>query len=200
MTKYIRITEKIVGKLNAKEAYLFYCLALNADLITYESNIKQETLAKEYGIKDTDQISDWLYKFQSCGLLTISKKNIKGKYGTFQRCRYKLDTEHYVFISEVLKDEPINRQLKGFLILLKCTCLNGTNSTLYSQNQLAKELGLSVGTISNYMKEAISKDYISKDEKGIHLLREDIFLKAKAKFRRIKSAKFKKLELNIIVD
>ena len=50
------------------------------------------------------------------------------------------------------------------------------------------------------MKEAISKDYISKDEKGIHLLREDIFLKAKAKFRRIKSAKFKKLELNIIVD
>ena len=144
MTKYIRITEKIVGKLNAKEAYLFYCLALNADLVTYESNIKQETLAKEYGIKDTDQISDWLYKFQSCGLLTISKSNIKGKYGTFQRCRYKLDTEHYVFITEVLKDEPINRQLKGFLILLKCTCLNGTNSTLYSQNQLAKELGLGV--------------------------------------------------------
>ena len=199
MTKYIKITDKIVGKLNAKEAYLFYCLSLNADLKTYESNIKQITLANEYGIKDTDQISDWLYKFQSCGLLRIIKTNIKGQYGKFQRCRYHLNTEHYVLISEVLKNEPISRQLKGFLILLKCKCLNGSNTTLYSQNQLAKELKISVGTISNYIKEAIDNDYISKDEKGIHLLREDIFFKTKTKFQKIKSAKPKK-ELNIIMD
>ena len=116
MTKYIKITDKIVGKLNAKETYLFYCLSLNADLKDYKSNIKQETLANEYGIKDIDQIREWLYKFQSCGLLIISKTNVKGRYGKFQRCRYHLNTEHYVLISEVLKNEPISRQLKGFLI------------------------------------------------------------------------------------
>ena len=199
MTKYIKITDKIVGKLNAKETYLFYCLSLNADLKDYKSNIKQETLANEYEIKDIDQIREWLYKFQSCGLLIISKTNVKGRYGKFQRCRYHLNTEHYVLISEVLKNEPISRQLKGFLILLKCKCLNGSNTTLYSQNQLAKELKISVGTISNYIKEAIDNDYISKDEKGIHLLREDIFLKTKTKFQKIKLAKPKK-ELNIIID
>ena len=180
MTKYIRITEHIAGKLNAKEAYLFYCLSLNADFHTHESDIKQETLANEYGIKDTDQISDWLYHFQSCGLLTVIKTNIKGQYGKFQRCRYKLNAEHYVLISAQLHDEPISRQLKGFLILLKCKCLNGTNTTLYSQGQLANELKMAKSTVSNYISEAIDKAYISKDKKGIHLLRDDIFFVAKA--------------------
>ncbi len=180
MYKYIRITEHIACKLKPKEAYLFYCLALNADLKTYYSDIKQITLANEYGIKDTDQISDWLYHFQSCGLLTVIKTNIKGQYGRFQRCRYKLNTEHYVLISELLHNEPISRQLKGFLILLKCKCLNGTNTTLYSQNQLANELKIGKSTISNYLSEAESKGYIRRDQKGIHLLRNDIFLIANA--------------------
>ena len=199
MTQYRKISKNMAGKLTAKEAYLFYCLALKANLKTYESNIKQITLANDYGIKDTDQISDWLYKFQSNGLLTIVKVKIKGKFGQFQKCRYFLNTENYVLISEILKDEPISRQLKGFLILLKCKCLNGTNTTLFSQNKLAKELRISKGTISNYMQEAIDKGYISKDKQGIHLLREDIFFKTKTSFPIIKNKKSTEL-IDIIVD
>ena len=199
MTQYRKISKNMAGKLKPKEAYLFYCLALKANLKTYESNIKQITLANDYGIKDTDQISDWLYNFQSKGLLRIVKVKIKGKFGQFQKCRYFLNTENYVLISEILKDEPISRQLKGFLILLKCKCLSGTNTTLYSQNKLAKELGISVGTISNYMQEAIDKGYICKDKKGIHLLREDIFFKTETSFPIIKNKKSTEL-IDIIVD
>ena len=204
MTQYRKITKNMAGKLKPKEAYLFYCLALKSDFITYESNIEQESLAKEYGIEDTDQISDWLYKFQSYGLLRIIKLNIKGQYGKFQKCRYLLNTDNYVFISDLLKDEPISRQLKGFLILLKCKCLSGTNTTLYSQNKLAKELGIGKSTISNYMKEAEEKGYITKDEKGIHLIREDIFYlvnmpKPDFRKKRIKSEKPKEI-LTIILD
>ena len=177
MTQYRKISKNMAGKLTAKEAFLFYCLALKSDFYTYESNIEQESLAKDYGIEDTDQISDWLYKFQSCGLLTVAKTNIKGQYGRFQKNRYLLNTENYVFISDVLKDEPISKQLKGFLILLKCKCLSGTNTTLYSQNKLAKELGIGKSTISNYIQEAIANGYVTKDKNGIHLIREDIFLK-----------------------
>ena len=192
----------MAGKLKPKEAYLFYCLALKANLKTYESYIKQKTLAKEYGIKDVDQIREWLYNFQSKGLVRIVKTNIKGQFGKFQRCRYFLNTEHYVLISELLKDEPISRQLKGFLILLKCLCLNGTNTTKYSQNQLAKELGISIGTISNYMKQAIANGYISKDENGIHLLREDIFYIAKmpkSNFRKKKIKSEKPIQIPYII-
>ena len=84
-------------------------------------------------------------------------------------------------------------------ILLKCKCLNGTNTTLYSQNKLANELGISKGTISNYMQEAIDKGYISKDKKGIHLLRKDIFLKTETSFPIIKNKKSTEL-IDIIVD
>ena len=192
----------MVGKLKPKEAYLFYCLAMKSDFRTNLSNIKQKSLAEYYGIKDTDQISDWLYKFQSQGLLRIIKLNIKGQYGKFHRCKYQLNTDNYIFISEILHDEPISSQLKGFLILLKCKCLNGTNTTKYSQNQLAKELGIATGTISNYMKQAIANGYISKDENGIHLLREDIFYIAKmpkSNFRKKNIKSEKPIQMPIII-
>ena len=199
MIQYRKITELIAGRLKPKEAYLFYCLALKSDFITNESYITQESLAKFYGIKDVDQIREWLYMFQSKGLLTIVKSKVKGRYGTFRKCKYILNAEHYNLISDLLKEEPISSQLKGFLILLKCKCLNGTNTTKFSQNQLAKELGISAGAISQYMKDAIDNAYVSKDEKGIHLLREDIFLKAKTEFRKVKPAKPKE-KLVILMD
>lgn len=199
MIQYRKITELIAGRLKPKEAYLFYCLALKSDFITNESYITQESLAKFYGIKDVDQIREWLYMFQSKGLLTIIKSKVKGRYGTFRKCKYILNAEHYNLISDLLKEEPISSQLKGFLILLKCKCLNGTNTTKFSQNQLAKELGISAGAISQYMKDAIDNAYVSKDEKGIHLLREDIFLKAKTEFRKVKPAKPKE-KLVILMD
>lgn len=199
MIQYRKITELIAGRLKPKEAYLFYCLALKSDFITNESYITQESLAKFYGIKDVDQIREWLYMFQSKGLLTIIKSKVKGRYGTFRKCKYILNAEHYNLISDLLKEEPISRQLKGFLILLKCKCLNGTNTTKFSQNQLTKELGISAGAISQYMKDAIDNAYVSKDEKGIHLLREDIFLKAKTEFRKVKPAKPKE-KLVILMD
>ena len=199
MIQYRKITELIAGRLKPKEAYLFYCLALKSDFITNESYITQESLAKFYGIKDVDQIREWLYMFQSKGLLTIIKSKVKGRYGTFRKCKYILNAKHYNLVSDLLKEEPISSQLKGFLILLKCKCLNGTNTTKFSQNQLAKELGISAGAISQYMKDAIDNAYVSKDEKGIHLLREDIFLKAKTEFRKVKPAKPKE-KLVILMD
>ena len=199
MIQYRKITELIAGRLKPKEAYLFYCLALKSDFITNESYITQDSLAKFYGIKDVDQIREWLYMFQSKGLLTIIKSKVKGRYGTFRKCKYILNAEHYNLISDLLKEEPISSQLKGFLILLKCKCLNGTNTTKFSQNQLTKELGISAGAISQYMKDAIDNAYVSKDEKGIHLLREDIFLKAKTEFRKVKPAKPKE-KLVILMD
>ena len=117
---YRKITERIAGKLNLLEAYLFYCLALKSDCYTMESYIKQENLAVFYGIKKVDQIREWLHKFEELNLIQINKYEAKGKHGTFDRCAYILNTEHFVFISNKLYDEPISKQLKGFLILLKC--------------------------------------------------------------------------------
>lgn len=112
---YRRITETIAGKLDLLEAYLFYCLALCSDCYTMISNVKQEALTEFYGIKKEEQIRQWLHKFESLNLIQIDKHPIKGKYGSFDRCRYTLNTEHYVLISKKLYSEPISRQLKDFL-------------------------------------------------------------------------------------
>lgn len=173
---YRRITETIAGKLDLLEAYLFYCLALCSDCYTMISNVKQEALTEFYGIKKEEQIRQWLHKFESLNLIQIDKHLIKGKYGSFDRCRYLLNTEHYVFISNKLYSEPISRQLKGFLILLKCKCLNGTNTCQYIQSELAQILNISPSTVSRYLKQAEDSGYIKRDDKGIHLKDKKIFI------------------------
>ena len=90
---YRKITERIAGKLNLLEAYLFYCLALKSDCYTMKSYIKQENLATFYGIKKVDQIREWLHKFKELNLIQINKYEAKGKHGTFDRCAYILNTE-----------------------------------------------------------------------------------------------------------
>ncbi|WP_373837133.1 winged helix-turn-helix transcriptional regulator [Bacteroides heparinolyticus] len=173
---YRRITESIAGKLDLLEAYLFYCLALCSDCYTMVSNVKQETLTRFYGIKNDDQIREWLHKFEDLNLIQIDKQPIKGKYGSFDRCRYILNTEHYVFISKKLYSEPISRQLKGFLVLLKCKCLNGTNTCKYIQSELARELNISESSVSRYLKQAEDSGYIKRNSKGIHLKNKKIFI------------------------
>lgn len=173
---YRRITENIAGKLDLLEAYLFYCLALCSDCYTMVSNIKQETLTEFYGIKKDGQIREWLHKFETLNLIQIDKQLVKGKYGGFDRCRYTLNTEHYVLITNRLYSEPISRQLKGFLILLKCKCLNGTNTCKYIQNELAKKLNISESSVSRYLKQAEDKGYIKRDNNGIHLKDKKIFI------------------------
>lgn len=173
---YRRITETIAGKLDLLEAYLFYCLALCSDCYTMISNVKQEALTEFYGIKKEEQIRQWLHKFESLNLIQIDKHPIKGKYGSFDRCRYTLNTEHYVLISKKLYSEPISRQLKGFLVLLKCKCLNGTNTCQYIQNELAQVLNISPSTVSRYLKQAEDSGYIERDDKGIHLKDRKMFI------------------------
>ena len=173
---YRKITETIAGKLDLLEAYLFYCLALCSDCYTMVSNVKQETLTEFYGIKKEEQVRQWLHKFEDLNLIQIDKHPIKGKYGSFDRCRYTLNTEHYVLISKKLYSEPISRQSIGFLVLLKCKCLNGTNTCKYIQSELAKELNISPSTVSRYLKQAEDSGYIKRDDKGIHLKDRKIFI------------------------
>mgnify|MGYP000196621291 FL=1 len=57
-----------------------------------------------------------------------------------------------------------------------CKCLNGTNTCKYIQAELAQELNISPSTISRYLKQAEDLGYIKRDEKGIHLKNDKMFI------------------------
>ena len=71
--------------------------------------------------------------------------------------------------------------MKGFLILLKLRCLNGTNICKYSIRELADTLTISKSTVDRYIKEAESFNYINRYiKKGIiRITLDEIFYTTK---------------------
>ena len=177
----IRLTDKISNKLTVYETYLYYCLALCTDFNTMESNVKQETLAKFYYEKEDisniyiDEVRKYLHILESNRFIAIEKSKIKGKFGIFEKCKYKLSNEHFFMVSNQLYNEPIKKELKGFLILLKSICLNGTNLISYTLDELSKKLKYSRRQISTYLSELKKLGYLKAEKKGISIIREDLF-------------------------
>lgn len=88
---------------------------------------------------------------------------------------------HYVYIDGKLINEPIKRELKGFLILLKIRCLNYTNICAYSVRELSETLTIGKSMVNNYLKMAEETGYIKRDKKKktIQLLNDEIFIVAR---------------------
>lgn len=185
---YRKITQLVADKLSPAEAYTFMCLASKSDYATLESSVNQDTLTKVVdGITDVNDdrkfknrirtIQNHLYKFREEGLIDVTTEQHIGDQGAFKFNKYKLNDEHYSLIDiEILKLDG-SKELKGFLILLKLRCLNGTNICKFSIRELADTLTISKSTVDRYIKEAESLGYIIRDMKKniIKLTLDNIF-------------------------
>ena len=171
---YRRITEKVAVELNFSEAYTFYCMAMKSDYNTLVSHIKQDTLASLVGV-DVSTIQRHIYRFEEAGLLTKTTKCIN----SLKMNTYKLIDDNYKYITDQLMNEPISRELKGFLVILKCRCYNCSNNCQYSVRGLADTLVVGKSTVDKYLRLAEEAGYITRDKKGITIVREDIFIAAR---------------------
>lgn len=104
-----------VNRLSAVDTYRYFYLAVNADMFTQETHIKQSSLAEAWNIKN---VSSVIKRFEQAELLHKGQENITGQYGRFKRNTYHINIGKWVGISVALLDEPISDELKGFLILL----------------------------------------------------------------------------------
>lgn len=183
---YRKINNNICKSLTLNETHTYMMLALKSDYETFESNVKQDTLAEVSG-KSVDTIKDHLYKMNKLGLIETETKNIEKKNLKFRKNKYTLkydispkydEPEHWVEIDvDLLSKENISKELKGFLIKLKICCFNYTNYTHYSTRELAEQMGMGKSSVDNYLRLAEKLGYIKwKRDESIELTNKEIFI------------------------
>ena len=172
---YRKIPQIVADKLKPLEAYIYLVLASKSDYETNESNVNEDTLAELVGLR-RETISKHINDFARKGIIRMVTERRKGDSGAFLFNHYILYTDNYSLISMDLLNEPISRELIGFLVQLKLRCYNFTNLCQYSVRDLADTLVYTKSTVDRYLIEAEKLGYIKRDKDGIHLLNEKIFI------------------------
>ena len=174
---YRIISKDSLLKLTHKEAFVFCCIVLNTDLENdgkiYISHIKEETLAKMAECTSRTIVT-YIKKFKQLGLLDIKTEKIKGELGVFDRNTYSIKIpdsnlgENWFRLNYDFLKEEISSDMKGFLLLLKCLGINGSNTVLYSLDKIGNQKLLHVGLnkIKELTRLGISLQVISKAKTG----------------------------------
>ena len=172
---YRKIPQLVADELRPLEAYTYLLLASKSDYNTLESKVNQSTLAEQSNL-DVKTIRNHLNKMENKGIVTVQRDRKVGASGIFKFNTYHLSDENYSLISVDLLNEPIKKELIGFLVQLKLRCLNFTNLCRYSVRDLADTLPYSKSTVDRYLIEAEEKGYVKRDKQGIMLLDKNLFI------------------------
>ena len=172
---YRKIPQSVADELRPLEAYTYFLLASKSDYNTLESKVNQSTLAEQSGL-NIKTIGNHLNKMESKGIISVQRDRKVGASGAFKFNTYHLTDENYSLISVDLLNEPIRKELIGFLVQLKLRCWNYSNLCRYSVRELADTLPYTKSTVERYLIEAELKGYIKRNEKGIILVNTNLFI------------------------
>ena len=177
---YYRVFPISLGKqLSNKEAHVYLLLLFKSDYNTGESNVLLETLSKEAGY-NADTVSGYLNKAKRLGYVDITPQYIKAENGqpkTKNFYKVHIPPKDFIMVSRsfldlhfdnlTLKEET---DIKGFILLVKCICLNNCNLTFYSLREMAKHLKISYATIQKNMKKCIKLKLIEPHKDGYRIM------------------------------
>ena len=176
---YYRVFPINLGKqLSNKEAHVYLLLLFKSDYNTGESNVLLETLSNESGY-NADTVSGYLHKAKRLGYVDITPQYIKAENGqpkTKNFYKVQIQPKDFIMVSRsfldlhfdnlTLKEET---DIKGFILLVKCICLNNCNLTLYSLREMAAHLSISYATIQKNMKKCIELKLIEPHKDGYRI-------------------------------
>lgn len=66
-------------------------------------------------------------------------------------------------------------KIAGFILLLKCVCINGTNTIGWNKREIADGIGMSRNTVSTLLDECLRQELITQDKYG-YTLTGDYFI------------------------
>lgn len=168
-----------LGKLlSHKEAYSYLAFLFRSDYNTGESNVLLETLSNDVGYKD-ETVSSYLHKAEEYGYVHITRKYVNSENAeprTKNFYKIEIPTKDFFFVSREFmnlhfEDIPLKDEtdIKGFILLVKCICLNNCNVTLYSLRKMEEHLSISYATIQKYMSKCINLHLIERHKNSYEI-------------------------------
>lgn len=177
-----------IGKfLSNKEAGALLGLVFHSNFKTGESHVTHKKLIEVTGFPETT-LKRYLNTLEENSYIEkhsfYSGKTPTGQPRQLTEYHVYIPDTHYIMVDRKLLDLkigdlPLKEQsaIKGFILMLKCVCLNFTDTTLYSYSELAERLNISRPTINNLMQQCKEYDLVSYDEKkGSYTIREGLFI------------------------
>ena len=165
----------ISKNLSNKEAFIYLSLLFKSDYKTGESNVLLETLSKETGY-DSETVSGYLHKAKEYKYIEITPKTCgkkeDGSTKTKNFYKIHIPQKDFIMVNREFLDFHIENlsikeetDLKGFILLIKCICLNNCNFTYYSLREMAEHLKISYATIHKLMRKCRDLELITYHKK-----------------------------------
>lgn len=173
---YRRIRNDVHIHLTNKEAAAYLALLFYSDYKTGESHVIHKTLTDKTGIPEST-LKKYLKTLEQNNYIEMksyySGKTPQGNPRRLTDYYTQIPDTCYIMADRKLLDVqignlPLKEQsfIRGFLLMLKCVCLNFTDTTLYSYRDMEKRMNLSYTIIAGLMKQCKEYGLVTPNEKG----------------------------------
>lgn len=147
---YRKLDKNQFLKFTPNQAYIAACLSFKSDFITGESHIHQDSLA-QFCHCSISKIQDAISAFKRIGFIQSVKvhqfKNEKREPRRENIYQLHIPETNYFILRKELLENDIPANVIGYVLLLKCLCINGTNSCYYTLKEIADKMNAGYSTL-----------------------------------------------------
>ena len=147
---YRKLDKNQFLKFTPNQAYIAACLSFKSDFITGESHIHQDSLA-QFCHCSISKIQDAISAFKRIGFIQSVKvlqfKNEKREPRRENTYQLHIPETNYFILRKELLEKDIPANVIGYVLLLKCLCINGSNSCYYTLKEIADKMNAGYSTL-----------------------------------------------------
>ena len=167
---YITLPKSLIQiKSNSKplDAYVWAVIRSCSNYRDGESHVTIEKLVKLTNINERT-IRRSIRRLEESNLLKIAthfsdETTRHNTYYTDFRMR------NFFMLDRVFFKQGYTPKIAGFLLLLKCVCINGTNTIGWNKREIADGIGMARNTVYALLEECLRHGFIAQDEWGYRL-------------------------------
>lgn len=167
---YRNLDKNLFLKFTPNQAFIAACLAFKSDFQTGESHIHQDTLA-QFCHCSISKVQDAITVFKEIGFIRAIKvhqfKTEKGEPRRENIYQLHIPDVNYFTICKGLLEKDIPSNVIGYVLILKCLCLNETNVCYYNLKKIANKTTIGYSTLkgkNGLHQKAINYGLIQSDK------------------------------------